>query len=112
MARAEAGAGERDELITIEKPEPVAGPAGGHATDWVFHAKHWAKLTPVRGVEAERQGALRNVNVMMFELPRDMTILEDMRIVWSGGPFNITDIRRPPSRALTMIVIGQQGVTQ
>ncbi len=112
MIARNATIGDLDTKISIEKPQDTPGPAGSMIRTWAHHANHWAQITPVRGDEDERQGALRNVNRVIFTVYRDLSLFEDMRIVWLGERFNIQEIRRPASRQQLMDIVADQGVTQ
>lgn len=112
MIARNATIGDLDSKIEVQKSFDAPGPAGGYERQFEHHAFHWAQVTPVRGDESERQGALRNVNRAIFTVYRDMSVKEDMRILWLGEAFNIQEIRRPPERQQLMDIVADQGITQ
>lgn len=114
-----AGAGDRTELIVIEAQSIAADGYGGGAVSWGEHARAWARIKPVRGREADLQGAERAPLTYMVEVLADGLdgLTEAMRIKWPATAYNdvylnIREIRRAPHRAMTMTIIAESGVTQ
>lgn len=106
----------RRELVTIERRVTESDAYGGRRQDWVKLAETWARVTWVRGGEAERQGALREIAVYRFTMlaahVADMGLTVSDRIVWNGETYNIRERPRRQTRGVEIDVIAETGVTQ
>ena len=113
-----ADPGDLTELITFEAPSIAGDGYGGGPVSWGEHARAWARLRPVRGREAELQGAERAPLTYMVEVWNDGLdgLTEAMRIKWPATAYNdvllnIREIRRPPHRHMMMTIVAEAGVT-
>jgi len=102
MAAKFGSAGRRDQLITFERQALTRRPGGGHAVEKTTLGQAWASVSWVRGGEADRQGALRELHIYRFAVlsaaveALGLTIKD--RIVWNGLSY---DIREQPRRLAT-----------
>jgi head-tail adaptor len=107
-----ASAGAFDQKLIFEVELRTDDGFGGAAIAWNPHATVWASVKPVQAREDERQGAQRASCMYMIETWRAGLdgLTAAMRINWRGAILNIREIRRPPERALTMIIMAETGV--
>lgn len=108
-------AGPRTELISFTRSIETRRPGGGLAASVTTIGDAWAAVTWVRGGEAERQGALRELAIYKFTLlsaaVEQLGVTAKDRILWNGETYNIRERpRRLPNRPETEI-IAETGVT-
>ena len=99
------------ERIDIHAPDDTADGGGGYTPGWVLWRDNVAaKVKTVRASEDETQGGLRQVQVCLFTIRRQVAALLDaaggtaLRILWNGKNYDIREIRLgPPSEPFTEI---------
>lgn len=99
-------AGERDQLISIQRKTEVPDGAGGASVVWSEHVSNlWAKIVPQSGRESIRNGRLGAAAIYLVTVPAplDVTVLD--RVLWGGKVFNIVEAVQPTSRAMTMPIL-------
>lgn len=110
------GAGQKNELITIEREVTgtAGAAAGGQTLSWVTLGRLWADVRYVRGGEAERNGALREINVYRFivwsEAVRALTLTINDVVLWNGERYAIREVPRRLRTAPETEIIGEFGV--
>ena len=112
-------AGDLRERIAIDEPNDTADGGGGAAPGWSRWAGTCAAaVQSVRASEDETNGGLRQVQVCLFTVRRQIAqAIQDaggtaLRIIWRGRIFDIREIRLgPPSDTFTEIA-AESGKTQ
>lgn len=105
------GAGDLRERIAIYKPNDTTDGSGGAIPGWsLWRSSVSAKVQAVRASEDETNGGLRQVQVCVFAIRRQVAAALDaaggtaLRIDWRGKSYDIREIRLgPPSEAFTEI---------
>lgn len=108
-------AGDKVELITIERETLAATPSGGGQTvSWSTIGWLWAEPRYVRGGEKEANGALREINVYRFlvwsEAVRELAITVADVIVWNGERYAIRETPRRLRGSVDTEIIAETGV--
>lgn len=110
------GAGKRTERVRIERETRVPDEGGGAANVWSQIGEAWADVVWIRGGEAQRQGAFREVAVYRFTvLSAAIAALEITtkdRLVWGGEIYNIRERPRVQTRGVETDIIAETGVSQ
>ena len=112
------GAGEKTELVTIQREARTRQPGGSFTSEWQDLTTVWASADWVRGGETERQGTLRAMAVYRFTVYGEA--IEDItpplgpgdRIVWNDEPYNIRERPRRQIGKPEIDIIADTGVTQ
>lgn len=109
------GAGDLTEIITIEREVRTPDGGGGATLAWTTVATLRAAATWIRGGEAERQGALREIAVYRFSVLTAAATAAAIdtadRLVWNGEPYNIRERPRRQARQPITDIIAETGVT-
>lgn len=103
--------GELRERIDIYEPDDTADGGGGYTPGWsLWRENVAAKVQSVRASEDETQGGLRQVQVCLFTIRRQVAVALDaaggsaLRILWSGKYYDVREIRLgPPDQPFTEI---------
>lgn len=108
--------GPKTELIAFQRSTETRRPGGGLAQSISTVGEAWATATWMRGGEADRQGAVRELVIYKFTVlsaaVEELGVVATDRIVWNGETYNIRERpRRLPNRPDTEI-IAETGVTQ
>lgn len=83
-------AGQRNQLVTIQRPNPVRDALGQRVAGWVnVHADVWARVRPARGREIFAAGATLPEATVVFGMNYLADITHDMRVLWRGVPHAI-----------------------
>ncbi len=112
------GAGALSERITIYVPDDTADGGGGATPGWSL----WRSAVPcavqaVRASEDETQGGLRQVQVCLFTVRRQVAAAIDaaggtaLRIDWRGRSFDIREIRLGPPTDVFTEIAAESGKT-
>ena len=83
--------------------------------EWREICRMRAAVKPVRASEAEREGALRTVQVYLFKVLtsalRAMPVTASHRIRWKGTSYNVREVRSPVDREPFTEIVAESGVT-
>lgn len=108
-------AGERDELITFERPTETRRAGGGRDVSVATLGQAWANAEWVRGSESDAQGAVRTVSVYRFTVLSAavdaMAVTTQDRIAWNGDTYNIRERPRRLRGSPDTEIIAETGVT-
>lgn len=110
------GAGDLDELISIERQTRTGDGGGGATVSWAEVTKMWARAQWLRGGEGERQGAVRELAVYRFtvlsEAVTSAALTTSDRVVWNGEFYNIRERPRRQADQPFTDIIAETGVAQ
>ena len=104
------------DLITIER-ETLTSDGSGHTftSSWATLGQMYAEVKAVRASEAERQGAVRELHVMLFRVHagevRALAVRSADRVQWDGRQWNVREIRIGPPREMFAEIVAEWGVT-
>lgn len=108
------GAGQKCELVTIERETSADNGSGGQTVTWTEAGQLWAEPRYVRGGEKEQNGALREINVYRFivwsDAVRDLAVGIADVIVWNGERYNIREVPRRLRGGPDTEIIAETGV--
>ena len=112
--------GDFNQRVTVQQNSGSGDGYGGTQITWSNIPRSpimFANVKPVRQSESERQGAERASRMYLFTVFRREDITESMRLVWQESATsqqicNIREVRRGPTRDLTMTIVAEAGVTQ
>jgi head-tail adaptor len=111
-----SGAGDKSELITVERVALSADGGGGGARTWSTLGQLWAEVTWIGGDESSRQGALRTKSKYRFTVwsaaATELGLTADDRLVWGGETYNIRERPRALQTQPETEIIAESGVTQ
>jgi head-tail adaptor len=110
------GAGDRTELVTVERYASTPDGAGGATRVWAEIGRLWAEVTWIGGAEASRQDAPRASSKYRFTVlsaaAEALAIGTEDRLVWNGERFNIRERPRRLPRLPHTEIVAETGVTQ
>lgn len=91
MASRQIPAGQRNQLVTIQRPTTSRDALGQRtAGGWVsVYADVWARVRPARGRELFAAGAVLPETTVVFGMNYLADITHDMRVLWRGVPHAI-----------------------
>jgi head-tail adaptor len=105
--------GRLTEVIAIDREDPPADEEGDPF--WVEVARMRASAKPVRASEAEREGAVREIQVYLFTvltsaLRSAPVSATGHRLRWKGRAMNIREVRRPVDQEHFTEIVAESGV--
>jgi SPP1 family predicted phage head-tail adaptor len=90
MASRQIPAGQRNQLVTIQRPSTSKDALGQRTGAWVdVHADVWTRVRPARGRELFATGATLPETTVVFGMNYLADITPDMRVLWRGVPHAI-----------------------
>lgn len=110
------GAGQRTELIVIERETRTRVRGGDFTSAWAELGRMWAEAAYIGGSESASTGALRTTLRYRFTVPaeavRQLGVTPADRILWNGGTYNIREVPRRMAGSPELSLIGETGVPQ
>lgn len=102
------------EVIGIEA-EDGRGDDDETEARWTEIATMRAAVKPVRASESEREGAMRTVQVYLFQVHtadlRTVAVTARHRIRWGQIVLNVREVRHPPANDPITEIVAEAGVT-
>lgn len=91
MKRLTIPAGDKDQLVTIERRAAGLDARGQASGTWSAVASNvWASVRPLRGRELFAAAQMQAAADMMISIDYIAGVLPSDRVVWNGAPYRIT----------------------
>jgi len=107
--------GARDALVSFQRETGTRRAGGGYDKAAETIGQAWAKIEWIRGGEADRQGAVREIAIYRFTVLSNavaaLALTSRDRIVWNGETYNIRERPRRLQNAPETEIIAETGVT-
>lgn len=107
------GAGDLNQKVDIQISASAADGAGGRNKSWATAAPCiWAKVEPLNGGEAFRQGMLNATQLYRVTIRWRAGVSTANRLIWNGAPLNIRTCADPDGRREAIVMTVESGAPE
>lgn len=102
--------GQMRERVIIQQESNVSDGMGGVTLGWSAVATVWARVAPLRGMEAQQARQVQDVQSYKVTMRYRSDVTPKMRLVWGSKTLNIRAVINPDEKSRYSELLCDEGV--